>query len=237
MNILKLLSHQYFVFIEKLNKKFTQVPGGPVWRSGEFEWMRELERHTDVILQEYREYLAQGRIVPEIHEIDPDAYKSVGNNDWEMLHLYLMGSPIEEVCKQFPKTLQVLSHIPGFCHVKFSILPAERHSVPRHRDAFNGVLRTHLALKVPSEGNCYLEVDGESVEWQRGKCFVFDPGSQHSVVKEAKQERVILIVDFHRPLPNWLSNLSKNLYTNLSVLSKPVLLKCNEVARNRSNRA
>lgn len=200
--------------LEHCNRRFSAVGTGPVWDEITFPWLVVLNQAAAEILEEFDRYVDGGRHVPEINETDPGASKLYGTERWEMLHLFLMSAKLAAVCAYFPRTLALLESIPQMRHAKFSILGADRHHVPRHRDSYNGVLRMHLPLRVPS-GNCYIDIAGQRMDWKPGHAFVFDPGMQHEVFKEAAESRVILIADFLRPAPDWLRHWSERHYRRL----------------------
>jgi aspartyl/asparaginyl beta-hydroxylase (cupin superfamily) len=205
------LAELHFRALEYCNRRFCSVGSGPVWGADTFSWLAELGAARDVILSEFDAYTAAGRRVPEINETEPGASKVYGPERWDMLHLYLVGHRIQPICEKFPATLGLLSRLPGLCHAKFSLLGRDRHHVPPHRDGYNGVLRMHLALRVP-EGECYIRVGGRRLDWEDGQAFVFDPGVEHEVHKSACEDRLVLIADFHRPAPFWLQPWSRRFY-------------------------
>lgn len=211
----RLLWRSRFNALEWCNRQFSAVGRGPVWTSAELPWLEDLNAATGVIGEEFAQYVQQGGKVPGIAETDRGSDQVYGKERWDMLHMYLLGIKIDPICKQFPRTMQALARVPNLCHAKFSVLGADRHHVPVHRDAYNGVLRLHLPLTVPA-GDCYIKVAGQRVDWQVGKPFAFDPGCQHEVVKQAAQERVILIADFLRPGPDWLHRWSKDTYAGFA---------------------
>lgn len=216
--MLHALRHKvWFHSLEFLNDRFAYDGVGPVWTDRtRFGWLSGLEQAAPVILREYDDYVGRGGIVPSIEDTSSDAGAVYGHETWDMLHLFLVGRRIEYVCAEFRQTEAALQAIPGLRHAKFSVLGADRHHVPAHRDGFNGVLRVHLALRVPASGECYLEVDGTRVDWQPGKAFVFNPGLRHHVRKTANERRLVLIADFVRPTPPWLYRRTERYYSTLA---------------------
>lgn len=211
----RLLARRRFAALEFLNARLSTVGRGPVWDQEAFPWLDQLNAATPAINAEFAAYAASGAYLPDVQDMEAGSAQLYGPQRWEMLHLHLVGRRIAPVCARFPETERLLSQVPGLCHAKFSVLGAERHHVPRHRDGYNGVLRLHLPLQVPP-GDCYIEVAGRRVDWRVGHGFVFDPGCQHEVYKAAKQERVVLIADFFRPGPAWLGARSRRFYQGLS---------------------
>ncbi|HUP67919.1 MAG TPA: aspartyl/asparaginyl beta-hydroxylase domain-containing protein, partial [Sphingomicrobium sp.] len=47
---------------------------------------------------------------------------------------------------------------------------------------------------------CWMDVDGETVEWAEGQTFVFDDTYPHEVWNDTDQHRVILLIQFERPM-------------------------------------
>ncbi len=91
----------------------------------------------------------------------------------------------------------------------FSILSPQTN-IPVHRGPYKGLIRYHLALKIPKIGDCYIDVGGEKRNWEEGKSLFIDDSFIHSVVNNTDETRVVLFADFKRPLPwplSWLNAL------------------------------
>lgn len=87
----------------------------------------------------------------------------------------------------------------------FSILESGKH-LPHHRGPFKGVLRFHLGLMIPNTPEtCGLRVGSEVWHWEEGKSLVFDDTHDHEAWNDSTERRVVLFVDFIRPLPFPLS--------------------------------
>ena len=98
--------------------------------------------------------------------------------------------------------------MPGLRTAFFSILAHGKH-IPPHRGAYNGVLRLHLGLKVPhSVSACRIRIANEVHHWHEGEVLVFDDSFQHEAWNDSNESRVVLFVDFARPLRHpwhWLN--------------------------------
>jgi beta-hydroxylase len=79
-----------------------------------------------------------------------------------------------------------------------SLLRPGTHLEP-HRGELGGVLRCHLALRVPV-GDCGISGDGETRRWAQGCCLVFDDRLEHEAWNRGDGDRVVLLVTF-RPAP------------------------------------
>ena len=79
-----------------------------------------------------------------------------------------------------------------------------------HEGPWCGVLRIHLGLQVPTEGKgCVLVVDEKEYRWEEGKAVVFDDTYEHIAVNTTDKTRVVLFLDYMRPLPiplSWLNH-------------------------------
>jgi len=110
----------------------------------------------------------------------------------------------------FIQDAKALDEIPGLTTAMFSILaPGKR--IPPHVGPYKGVLRYHLALKVPEPADrCGITVHGVTQHWQEGKSLVFDDVWEHSAWNETDDTRVVMFVDFIRPMrapASWINTL------------------------------
>ena len=82
----------------------------------------------------------------------------------------------------------------------FSILePGKR--LPPHRGPYNGVLRLHLGLLIPEPRERQaIRVGTEQHHWEEGRVLIFDDAYEHEAWNDTKQVRVVLFVDFEKPL-------------------------------------
>jgi beta-hydroxylase len=48
---------------------------------------------------------------------------------------------------------------------------------------------------------CGIEVDGETYHWKNGESLIFDDTYQHRAWNQSDELRVVLFVDFLRPMP------------------------------------
>jgi beta-hydroxylase len=55
------------------------------------------------------------------------------------------------------------------------------------------------------ETQCGIVVGGELAHWQNGRSLVFDDSHLHYAWNRSEHDRVVLFVDFERPLPRPLS--------------------------------
>jgi ornithine lipid ester-linked acyl 2-hydroxylase len=83
--------------------------------------------------------------------------------------------------------------------------------LPPHRGPYNGVLRLHLGLIVPEpREQLGIRVEKDLYRWKEGEAVVFDDAYEHEAWNRTSHTRVVLFVDFRKPLRfpanfmNWL---------------------------------
>ncbi len=104
-----------------------------------------------------------------------------------------------------------LDRIPGLTTAFFSIL-APHKRIGEHRGPWRGVLRYHLALRVPEPGEqAGISVGGEIAHWEEGRSLLFDDGYDHYAWNDTDGVRVVLFVDVIRPLRSPADRLNRAL--------------------------
>lgn len=82
----------------------------------------------------------------------------------------------------------------------FSIFEPGKH-LPPHRGFYNGVLRFHLGLIVPEpRDRIAIRVGNRICHWEEGRALIFDNSHEHEAWNRTDKTRVVLFVDFVRPL-------------------------------------
>jgi len=100
----------------------------------------------------------------------------------------------------------------------FSILEPGKH-LPPHRGPYNGVLRFHLGLVVPEpREQMAIRVDQQIRHWDEGKALIFDDAYEHEAWNRTSHTRVVLFVDFIKPL-RFPANLLNWLLLHLAVFT------------------
>jgi aspartyl/asparaginyl beta-hydroxylase (cupin superfamily) len=163
----------------------------------------ELDKHFPVIRQELLGLLPEKHLIPRYHELDRSQYRISGNQqdkDWKVFMLYAMGEKPEANRARCPRTSALLDKIPNLFQAFFSILDGGK-SIPAHNGPYRGYLRYHLALIVPEKNPPTIRVKDRYHTWQEGKSVIFDDSWDHEVSNHSDGMRVVLIVDFLRPMP------------------------------------
>jgi ornithine lipid ester-linked acyl 2-hydroxylase len=198
-----------FHYGESLNRRFSAVGDKEFFDTSQFIWIDAIEKQRDEVATELKHILSRLGDLPKLNDIQSDNFNiDAIKGVWKTFFFFGYGLRFKRNCQECPKTAAILQSIPGMKTAFFSILyPGTR--IPPHRGPFNGVLRLHLGLIVPTEKEkCRIRVGNETRFWEQGKCLVFDDTYEHEVLNDTGQLRVILFVDFKRPLPYWMQCLN-----------------------------
>jgi len=195
---------------EKLNLKLSKVGNPAVYDNAMFPWAKDIEREWQAIRAELDRVLTRKDELPSFHEISTDVATITHDRDWKTFFLCGFGLRSDNNIKQCPETWRIVNKIPGLITAMFSILEPGKH-IPHHRGPYNGVLRLHLGLIVPEpREKVKIRVGTEICHWSEGKALIFDDAYDHEAWNGSDRTRVVLFVDFVKPLRfpanfvNWL---------------------------------
>jgi ornithine lipid ester-linked acyl 2-hydroxylase len=177
-------------------------PGGDrtFYDAGEFPWVADVEAEWMTIRKELEALMARREEIPNFQDISEDQRVLTQGEQWKTLWFYAYGVRADDNCARCPETVRVLQKIPGMKSAMFSILAPRKH-IPPHRGVYKGVLRYHLGLIVPGpEGSCRIRVGNDVCCWKEGKSLIFDDSHEHEVWSDCDSHRVVLFVDFLRPV-------------------------------------
>jgi aspartyl/asparaginyl beta-hydroxylase (cupin superfamily) len=164
----------------------------------------ELDRNYRVIRGELLGVLPEKRAIPRYHELDQMQYNISAlvdpDKDWKVYPLDIMGVKPEAFCARCPHTMALLAGIPGLFEAFFSILEGGK-SIPHHEGPYRGYLRYHLGLVVPEKNPPSIRLKDTVYTWKEGESVLFDDSWDHEVYNQCEEDRVILIVDIRRPMP------------------------------------
>lgn len=174
-----------------------------------FSWVRKLEANWRSIRGELDVLLEHVEEIPNLQEVSPEQSSIAKGEKWKSFFFYGFGHKIENNCMRCPKTTRMLKWIPGLKMAMFSILAPKSH-IPAHRGPYKGVLRYHLGLLIPNpHSSCGLRVENEVRSWREGQSLIFDDSYTHEAWNNSDSHRVVLFVDFLRPLPFPMSLLNR----------------------------
>jgi ornithine lipid ester-linked acyl 2-hydroxylase len=165
-----------------------------------FPWAAELEGDWQAVRRELDQLLARQSELPRIQEIIAGAAAITQDEGWKIFILVAHGVHSWRNIALCPQTWGLVRRIPGLRTAWFSIFePGKR--LPPHRGPYNGVLRAHLGVLVPAaEMKCAIRVGSETRSWREGEVVIFDDTHEHETWNLTEQVRVVLYVDFLRPL-------------------------------------
>lgn len=170
------------------------------YESADFPWVAQVESQWKAIRAELDHVLNYKDAIPNFQDISKEQYALTQDDRWKTFIFNLYGRWIDINCKTCPVTARALKSIPGVKTAFYSILMPGKH-LAEHRGPYNGVLRYHLALKVPSPpSSCAIVVGGQKRHWEEGKSVIFDDSFPHEAWNRSDDIRVVLFVDFKRPL-------------------------------------
>ena len=175
------------------------VPTDPVLGVRDFPWTQVLRDHWQAIREEAMTVAMVGDNAPSLATISPDHRSIAEVNKWKSFFLYGYGYAIEENMAQCPVTARLIRNIPGLNSAFFSILEPGTH-IPDHRGVTKGLITCHLGLIVPRDGDVRMRVHDRIVRWAEGETLVFDDTYRHEVWNETGGTRVVLLIQFERPL-------------------------------------
>ncbi|MET4895595.1 aspartyl/asparaginyl beta-hydroxylase domain-containing protein [Sphingomonadaceae bacterium jetA1] len=151
------------------------APRGPLIDVREFAWTATLRREWRAIRDEAR-----------------DA-------GWRDQMLWQGGLPASDLADRCPVTARTLSGIPGLHNAAFAALPAGVH-VPVRHGLTKALITCHLGLAVPRDGDARMRLRDRVVRWAEGETLLFDDSYDHALWNDGSAPRVVLHLQFARPL-------------------------------------
>ena len=194
--------------LEQLIARFSLIGDATFFDSQQFSWVAHLESHWQSIRQELNSVLNNVDELPNFQDISTDQYSITQDNRWKTYFLYAYGLKVAKNCERCPETTRLIEQVPGMKTAFFSVLLPHKH-IPEHCGPYKGVIRYHLALKVPDQKGCRIRVGDDIRHWEEGKSLVFDDTFPHEAWNDTDDIRVVLFLDFVRPLRFPLSVLNQ----------------------------
>ncbi|WP_395716930.1 aspartyl/asparaginyl beta-hydroxylase domain-containing protein [Prosthecobacter sp.] len=187
----------------------------PIYDSKHFPWVTQIEADWKKVRAELDAVMKYRDAIPSFQDIVKEVGMIQGDDQWKTFFLKGVGMDCQENARHCPETMKVLDMIPGCTTGFFSILSPRKH-IPEHRGPWAGVLRMHLGLLVPEPRHqCRIRIANEVYAWEEGKAVIFDDTYNHEVWNDTNGYRVVLFVDFARPLRfpfnlinHWIMNLA-----------------------------
>ena len=212
-------------FARKLLARFTDafegmlaraslIPDVPVYSNQHFPWVNEVEADWRKVRAELDAVMQYRDQMPSFQDIVKEVGLIQKDDQWKTFFLMGIGMDCDENAKRCPETMRALRKIPGVKTAFFSILSPHKH-IPPHRGPYVGVLRMHLGLLVPQpRDKVRIRIADQIHLWEEGKCLIFDDTYNHEVWNDTEGYRVVLFVDFARPMRapfGWLNDRVLNM--------------------------
>jgi len=188
-------------YVSKINKShIDRVNNGRVvetYNTNATAFFQKLRNNWTVIRDEYIDYNTNHKqevrrsrdLIPMNADID------TGDTPWENIILRVFNNDTVLIT-HFPKTYSLIRDECTFA--MFSILPPNKKLAP-HYGPYNGILRYHLGLIVPTDkNNCFLMINSNKYIWGEGDDILFDDTLWHSVENNTNDTRVVLFLDIRR---------------------------------------
>ena len=186
---------------------------------------RFIDRWTDI----RREALGVGGMlneVPRFHDIMPAQADISANDgrDWRMFIMKAYGVTVDKNLQRCPTVAALLDEAPEVVSATFSFLAPGKH-IPEHRGPFRGILRFHLMLSMPYDGNgrpaCMMNIDGVPYQLGDGESLLWDDTYPHEVWNRSDHVRIALLLDVWR----------RDMPADIALLSRAILLGTQAVIR------
>ncbi|MGC1694951.1 MAG: aspartyl/asparaginyl beta-hydroxylase domain-containing protein [Pseudolabrys sp.] len=157
--------------------------------------------------------------VPRFHDIMPAQADISANDgrDWRMFIMKAYGVTMPKNLERCPTVAALLDEAPEVVSAVLSFLAPGKH-IPKHRGPFRAILRYHLMLSVPCDGNgrpaCELNVDGVPYLLGDGENLLWDDTFPHEAWNRSDHVRIALLLDVWR----------KDMPADIALLSNTILL-------------
>lgn len=208
------LSDKLTDWIEDLVARFSVHGAPPVYSNTHFPWVDAVEADWQKVRAELDQVMQYRDSMPSFQDIVKEVGLIQSDNDWKTFFLRGVGMDCRENAMRCPETMKMLEKIPGVTTAFFSILSPRKH-IPSHRGPWAGVLRLHVGLMVPEpRDQVRIRIANQTCLWQEGKCLIFDDTWNHEVWNDTDGYRVVLFIDFERPLKwplSWINHTLLNL--------------------------
>lgn len=185
--------------VDRIVARSSLVPNDPVLDPRIFAWTALLRDNWEAIRDEALAVTRDTDAVPALNAISPDHKRIAADDKWRSFFLVGYGTPIVVNLARCPRTAAILAQVPGLNSGFFSILKPGTH-IPAHRGVTKGLMTCHLGLQVPRSDALRMRVGPETVGWAEGETLLFDDTWQHEVWNDTGETRIVLLVQFERPL-------------------------------------
>lgn len=186
--------------INGVSARHSKIGNKSFYPTSDFAWVRALEENWEAIRAEALAVTQDLSKVPPLAEISPDHRRIAPAGMWRSFFLYGYGYRVPANCAAAPVTAALVGKVPGLNSALFSILKPGTH-IPAHTGVSKALLTCHLGLRVPkAREDCRMRVGEDYTRWSEGEAFVFDDMVNHEVWNDTDEVRIVLLVQFRRPM-------------------------------------
>ena len=194
------VGERFLRWLDRYFGRHSLVGDGTFFDPADFPWVQRLEAGFPQIRAELDDVLRYHADLPNFQDISTDQYQLTNDDRWKTFFFYGYGFKAGNNVDRCPDTDRLLAEIPGMTTAMFSILSPHK-KIPPHGGPYKGVLRYHLGLLVPEPVDaCGIRVGHDIRQWREGQSLVFDDTFEHEAWNDTDGVRVVLFVDFKRPL-------------------------------------
>ena len=187
-------------WVNRVLADHSKIGDQPFFDEASFAFVPLLEANADIIAKEAQAVLAERDGVHAVSDVSPDHKRIAHDKRWKSLFLFGYGYRFDHNCARCPETAKILEQIPGLNSGFFSIMEAGAE-IPRHKGVTKAILTCHLGLHIPEDRkSCGIEVRDETYNWTKGKAVIFDDTFEHEAWNRTTDDRVILLLQFKRPM-------------------------------------
>ena len=162
----------------------------------------------DELIDSYSQLRTEAKILYKTRgEKFPEHRADIYNtNKWRAIDFVDQGQLQSHNLAYCPATERVIKKLPIWFYCGYSVL-APGAEIKAHTGYTNAALTCHFGLN--SCKGCYINVGGETREYEDGKILVFSDSFRHSVINNSDDWRITLMFFFPHPK---LAKSSKNIY-------------------------
>lgn len=181
--------------------RFSLVGDTPTYDLTHFPWIAKILEVVPQIREEAEGILRHTAAIPPFRDFAPGHERIAPSaNDWRSFFFYGYGYPVQENLDRCPVVADAVKDVPGLVSAIYSVVGPGAH-IRRHRGVSKAIMTAHIGLIVPDNPEaCRMDVDGNTVIWRMGEAVVFDDTYHHEVWNETDQTRVLLLIQFRRPM-------------------------------------
>jgi beta-hydroxylase len=212
-------------FFRPLFRRFSKHGGKVYFDKKLFPITKTLEGRYPAIRKEFENIRDRVKDFAPFQEISPDQIYISNDDKWKMFFLKAGKIRFDKNCEQFPETMKILDAEKNIVSAYFSVIGPQKMLMP-HEGPWCGILRIHLGIDIPTGGSgCTLVVKEQEYKWKEGECVVFDDTYEHFAVNATSKDRVVLFLDFMRPLPwplSWVNHFVVYMARHMQYFKEPI---------------